>query len=303
MSLSLSELRKRGKDIDSAKKVLEKLGTNSGSNKDDRYWKVTRDQAGNGSAIIRFLPAPPDHENPDDFFVRMWSHAFKSNTGKWYIENSLTTLSKEDPVSVYNSKLWNSGIESDKKIARDQKRKLSYISNILVVNDPKNPDNNGKVFLFKYGQTIFDRINDCLSPVEDELETPDAYKPYDFWEGANFKLRVRNKDDYPNYDKSEWEARSEVSDDDSEIEKIWKSCHSLTAEVAEDKFKSYDDLQKRLDFVLGSSSNVTASAEDVADDDLDLPEATTKAKPTTKKAAPVVDDDDADYFAALASED
>lgn len=302
MTLSLSELRKRGKDIDSAKKVLEKLGSNTYS-KDDRYWQVTRDQAGNGSAIIRFLPAPMTSENPDDFFVRLWSHSFKVN-GKWYIENSLTTIGKDDPVSELNTQLWNSGVESDKKIAQTQKRKLYYISNILVVNDPKNPDNNGKVFLFKYGQKIFDRISDCLSPVDDDLGANEAFKPYDFWEGANFKLRVRNVENYPNYDKSEWESRSMIADDDEDIEAIWKGCHDLNAEVAEDKFKSYDELKKRLDMVIGGSAVKVAT--EVNDDDLDslVDEQPKEVKKPPKKTAVVTEDDsDEDYFASLASDD
>ena len=184
---------------------------------DERLWKPELDKSGNGYAVIRFLPSPEGEDLP---WAKVWNHAFQGPTGQWYIENSLTTIGQKDPVSEYNSKLWNSGVESDKEIARKQKRKLQYFSNILVVSDPKHPENEGKVMLFRYGKKIFDKMMEAMQPAFED-ETP--INPFDFWEGAEFKLKIRKVDGFWNYDKSEFSAPSPIADDESKIESIWKS--------------------------------------------------------------------------------
>ena len=212
---------------------------------DDRFWKPEVDKAGNGYAVIRFLPAPNGEDIP---WVRVFDHGFQG-IGGWYIENSLTTVGKKDPVSEYNSMLWNSGIEANKEQARKQKRRLKYIANIYVVSDPSNPQNEGKVFLYQFGKKIFDKINDVMNP-QFEDETP--VNPFDFWEGANFKLKIRNVEGYRNYDKSEFESPSTLGDfEDGELEAIWKQEQSLAEFIAPENFKSYEELQAKLNKVLG----------------------------------------------------
>ena len=198
---------------------------------DDRIWKAEVDKSGNGYAVIRFLP-PCDGE--DVPWARVFNHGFQGPTGQWYIENSLTTIGKKDPVSEYNRTLWNSGIEANKEIARKQKRRLTYFSNIYVVSDPKNPQNEGKVFLYKYGKKIFDKINDLMNP-EFEDETP--VNPFDFWEGANFKLKIRKVEGYQNYDKSEFEKPSQLVEDEAELERIWKTQYKLNEFTDDSNFK------------------------------------------------------------------
>ena len=211
---------------------------------DDRLWKPQLDKTGNGYAVIRFLPAPDGEDLP---WAKLYSHAFQG-PGGWFIENSLTTLGQKDPVSEHNSQLWNSGLESDKDIARKQKRKLSYYSNIYVVKDPVNPDNEGKVFLFKFGKKIFDKLTAAMQP---EFEDEDPINPFDFWAGANFKLKIKKVAGYWNYDSSEFARPGALLDDDDAMEAIWKKEHSLTALVAPDQFKTYEELKTRLDYVLG----------------------------------------------------
>jgi hypothetical protein len=238
--------KNRGEEI---KKLTEKINAmNSKSFEPDaRYWRLTTDKSKNGFAIIRFLPAPGSEDSP---FVRLWSHAFQGpKSGLWYIENSLTTLGQKDPMSEYNTMLYNSGIESDKKfVSEKSKRKLHYISNILIVQDKANPENEGKVFLFKYGKKIFEQLNDLMNPLEGEDAQP--INPFDLWEGANFNLRQRMVEDYPNYDKSSFASASPVASSDAEMEKIWKSEYSLEDEVNESKFKTYDELKDRLTLVM-----------------------------------------------------
>ena len=211
---------------------------------DERLWKPELDKSGNGYAVIRFLPAPDKEEIP---WAKLYTHAFQG-PGGWYIENSLTTVGGKDPVSDYNRELWNSGNESDKDTVRKQKRKLSYYSNIYVVKDPTNPQNEGKVFLFKYGKKIFDKVMEAMQP-EFEDETP--INPFDFWQGANFKLKIVKKDGYWNYDKSEFDKVGPVLEDDDALEGLWKKQYSLAAVTAPDQFKTYEDLEKRLKYVLG----------------------------------------------------
>jgi len=224
-------------------KEVEKMNNGSG-NQDERLWKPEMDKTGNGYAVIRFLPAPDGEDLP---WVKMYSHGFQG-PGGWYIENSLTTIGGKDPVSEHNRELWNSGNEDDKTTVRKQKRKLSYYANIYVVKDPTNPANEGQVKLYKFGAKIFDKIMAAMQP-EFEDETP--INPFDFWQGADFKLKIRKVDGYWNYDKSEFATAAPLLEDDDAMEAIWKKEYSLQALVAADQFKSYEDLKKRLDYVLG----------------------------------------------------
>jgi hypothetical protein len=232
-------------------KEVEKMSTTSGG-ADERLWKPEMDKTGNGFAVIRFLPAPEGEDLP---WAKMYSHAFQG-PGGWYIENSLTTIGQKDPLGEHNRELWNTGSEANKETVRKQKRKLSYYSNIYVVKDPTNPSNEGKVFLFKYGKKIFDKVMEAMQP-EFEDETP--INPFDFWQGANFKLKIVKKDGYWNYDKSEFGSVEPLLDDDDALEAIWKKEYSLAAVTAPDQFKSYDELERRLKMVLGQKTSPTQS--------------------------------------------
>ena len=238
-------------------KEVEKVNNSGGG--DDRLWKPELDKTGNGYAVIRFLPAPDGEEIP---WAKLYSHAFQG-PGGWYIENSLTTTGGKDPVSDYNRELWNSGNESDKDVVRKQKRKLSYYSNIYVVKDPTNPQNEGKVFLFKFGKKIFDKVMEAMQP-EFEDETP--INPFDFWQGANFKLKIKKVAGFWNYDSSEFDSVSPLLDDDDALEALWKKEYSLTAITAADQFKSYDDLEKRLKYVLGKKKPAVRYDESLEDE-------------------------------------
>ncbi len=287
-------------------KEVEKMNNNSGSS-DDRLWKLDVDKSGNGYAVIRFLPAPNGEDLP---FVKLYSHAFQG-PGGWYIENSLTTLGQKDPVSELNSELWNNGTDSGKELARKQKRKLTYVSNIYVVKDPANPANEGKVFLFKYGKKIFDKLTEAMQP---EFEDEQAIDPFDFWNGANFKLKAKNVAGYRNYDSSEFAAPGPLLDDDEELEAVWKKEYSLAEHIAADQFKSYDELKKRLDYVLGNKGTPRyQDPEDIEEEDTsrgsvkelddDLRSELNSLKPTRRAAVEDDEDDDAlSYFARLAEE-
>ena len=243
------------KSVGSISELTKKLETAEKKNsyQDDRFWKPTLDKASNGMAVFRFLPAP---ENEDMPWAKLYTHAFKVG-GRWYIENSRTTIGEKDPVSEMNSELWNSGLESDKDIARDRKRKLSYISNILVLKDPGAPENEGKVFLYKYGVKIFNKIQEAMQP---EFDDEDPINPFDYWAGANFKLKVRKVGGYINYDKSEFESPSELlGGEDGKLEELWKTQHSLQAFVAPDQFKTYDELKNKLQEVVGDDIRATES--------------------------------------------
>jgi len=241
---SLKKQSKLGSLTEKLVKEVEKMNTTGGGSADDRYWKPEMDKSGVGSAIIRFLPAPEGEDLP---WVKMYSHGFQG-PGGWYIENSLTTIGQKDPVSEYNRGLWNSGSEKDKETVRKQKRKLSYFANIYVVKDPAHPENEGKVFLFKFGKKIFDKILNAMQP---EFDDEDPINPFDFWTGANFRLKIRKVEGYWNYDKSEFDSSSPLMDDDDALEAIWKKEYSLSATLAADQFKSYDELEKRMNYVLG----------------------------------------------------
>ena len=260
---------------------------------DERLWKPELDKAGNGYAVIRFLPAIEGEDMP---WAKIWNHAFQGPTGQWYIENSLTTVGQKDPVSEYNTKLWNSGLESDKEIARKQKRKLQYYSNIYVVSDSKHPENEGKVFLFRYGKKIFDKLMAAMQP-EFPDETP--INPFDFWEGANFRLKIRKVDGYWNYDKSEFEKPSKLDEDDNKIEEIWKKQYSLNDFTAATNFKSYEELKTRLDAVLSGTVSVGNVVEQMADEPIETPKIDTKEVSAPSQES---DDDTMDYFQKLASE-
>ena len=244
--MSFDKLRKQsklGSLTDRLVKEVEKMNSSSGG-ADERFWKAELDKTGVGSAVIRFLPAPDGEELP---WVKVYSHAFQG-PGGWYIENSLTTTGGKDPVSDYNRTLWNSGNDADKDTVRKQKRKLSYYSNVYVVKDPLHPENEGRVFLFKYGKKIFDKVLEAMQPEFDD-ETP--INPFDFWQGANFKLKIVKKDGFWNYDKSEFDKVAPLLDDDDALEALWKKQYSLSAITAPDQFKSYEDLERRLKTVLG----------------------------------------------------
>ena len=260
---------------------------------DDRLWKPELDKTGNGYAVLRFLPATSGEEMP---WQRVWSHAFQDKGG-WFIENSLTTLNQKDPVSEENTRLWNTGVDSDKEIARKRKRKLSYYANVLIVSDPKHPENEGQVKLFKFGKKIFDKITEAMQPAFED-ETP--INPFDFWKGANFKLKIRKVDGYWNYDKSEFEGVSQIKENDEDIKSIWSKQYPLNPFVDPSNFKTYDELKEKLNRVIMGQRN-TETVENV-----DLPPHTTTSVPSGSdvKSTPASDEDDTmSYFSKLADED
>lgn len=256
---NLKKQSKLGSLTEKLVKEVEKMN-NSSSSKDERLWSLTVDKSQNGYAVIRFLPAPDGEDLP---FVKLYGHAFQG-TGGWLIDSCLTTLNQKCPVCEHNSGLWNSGMDSNKEVARKQKRKLTYMSNIYVVKDPANPDNEGKVFLFKYGKKIFDKLTTAMQP-EFEDETP--IDPFDFWSGANFKLKAKNVAGYRNYDSSEFASTSALLDDDDEMEAIWKKQYSLAEFLSPDQFKSYDEMKARLDAVLGLKGGSRRMDEEVEEEE------------------------------------
>ena len=303
MNTSIAALKRSKSNLDTLIGELNKVAepqTQKQSYQDDRFWKPELDKSGNGYAVFRFLPAVKNEDLP---WARLWSHAFQG-PGGWYIENSLTTLNKKDPVSESNSLLWNSGVDADKEIARKRKRKLSYIANVLIINDAKHPENEGQIKLFKFGKKIFDKITEAMKP---EFEDEKPINPFDFWEGANFKLKIRKVDGYWNYDKSEFDSASAIADNDEAIEEIWNKQYALKPFLAPENFKSYDELKSKLDKVLSGVRN-TGTAEDVA-----IPPAAQVSKPavveeTVSAPTPAVqEDEDSDetlsYFSKLAEED
>jgi len=279
-------------------KEVEKMNSNGGSG-DDRLWKPEVDKAGNGYAVVRFLPAPDGEDLP---WAKIYTHAFQG-PGGWYIENSLTSLGQKDPVSEYNTQLWNSGIDADKETARKQKRKLSYYANIYVVKDPSNPQNEGKVFLFKFGKKIFDKIMSSMQP---EFEDEEPINPFDFWQGADFKIKIKKVAGYWNYDSSEFARAGTLGDlDDDELEAIWKKEYSLSEIVAPEQFKSYDDLKKRLDYVLGVRGTPKFQDQETLEEEQAFEaERSAPAAPADLKSEldnlSTDDDDTLSYFAKLA---
>ena len=294
--MSLSTLKKSN----SLDKLLGAVQADSGggekkSYKDERLWKPVMDKSGNGYAVVRFLPAVEGEDMP---WAKVWNHAFQGPTGQWYIENSLTTVGQNDPVSEMNSAYWNSGVESDKEIARKQKRKLQYFANIYVVEDSANPENEGKVMLYRFGKKIFDK---CMEAMQPAFKDETAVNPFDFWEGANFKLKLRMVEGYWNYDKSEFSAPSPLFDDDDKLEEVWKKQYPLSEFSAATNFKSYEELKKRLDMVLVGTVKVGNATEVMEDVPWDEPKVDTKPTP-----APAVDNDGSEdtmsYFEKLAKE-
>jgi hypothetical protein len=267
-------------------------------------WKPELDKTGNGYAVIRFLPTPEGEEMP---WVSYFDHGFQG-PGGWYIEKSLTTLNKKDPVSEYNTSLWNTGIEANKEIARKQKRRLHYVSNVYVVSDPKNPDNEGKVFKYRYGKKIFEALKEAISPA---FEDEKAINPFDLRdEGANFKIKIRKVDGYWNYDKSEFDATAPLGDE-AMINSVFSQVHSLSSVIAPDEFKSYEELKEKLERVLGTLGS-TSTAESVAEDMEEVPwsnvnTASTASEPVIESAevsagTSAEEDDAMDYFKKLAQD-
>ena len=295
--MSFKDLKKQSKLGSLTAKLVKEVEkmNNTGGNTDDRIWKLDVDKSGNGYAVIRFLPAPEGEDLP---FVKLYSHAFQG-PGGWFIENSLTTLGQKDPVSEYNSLLWNNGTDAGKETARKQKRKLTYVSNIYVVKDPANPENEGKVFLYKYGKKIFDKLTAAMQP---EFEDEEAIDPFDFWQGANFKLKAKNVAGYRNYDSSEFAAQSSLLDDDDAMEALWKKQFSLSEIVAPDQFKTYEELKTRLDYVLGNKKTVAPVYEEEDTDRGEAEELVTAAVSTTPSSVNEDDDDALSYFQKLAEE-
>lgn len=249
--MSFADLKNRRKaSIDKLTAAAENAGGGEKKNyKDDRLWNLQRDKQGNGYAVIRFLPAAEGNELP---WNRYWDHGFQGPTGQWYIENSLTSIGQNDPVGELNGRLWNSGIEADKEKSRKQKRRLHYVANILVVSDPANPQNEGKVMIYKFGKKIFDKLMDAMKP---EFQDEEPLNPFDFWSGADFKLKARIVDGWVNYDKSEFASPKALSEDDEELEGIYNKLHDLREFTDPKNYKSYDELKARLMTVLGEQAN------------------------------------------------
>ena len=300
--MSLESLRKSNSLDKLLNAVKEDSAPQEGkkSYKDERLWKPELDKSGNGYAVLRFLPSCEGEDLP---WAKLWSHAFQGPTGQWYIENSRTTIGSgdigKDPVSEHNTALWNTGIESDKEIARKQKRKLQYYSNVYVVSDAKHPENEGKVFLFRYGKKIFDKIMESMQPAfPDDV----AVNPFDFWEGANFKLKIRKVDGYWNYDKSEFDSPTAIFKEESAIESLWKKQYPLDEFTNSNAFKSYDELKTRLDIVLSGKTTVGNVTDTLEDAPVAAPVVDTK-----EVSAPIVEtqveesDDSMDYFNKLAN--
>ena len=303
---SLKKASSTGNTLAKLTQEIEKLNQpqSASSNVDERLWKPELDKSGNGYAVIRFLPAPDGEDLP---FAKVWSHAFKGPGGQWYIENSLTTLGKQDPVSEYNTELWNAGGEGSpqRAQARAQKRKLSYYSNIYVVSDPTHPENEGRVFLYKYGKKIFDKLVEAMQPA---FADEKALDPFNFWEGADFKLKIRKVDGYWNYDKSEFSAPAPLLKDDVKLESIWKQAYSLADFEAPKNFKSYEKLKSRLDLVLGITAAPTPDPIDESLEDLSEGKSwgaeVSNFREKAVASSPVEDEEDAlSYFSKLAEEE
>ena len=302
--MSFATLKKASSSANALSKLtqeIEKLNQPQRTGADERLWKPELDKSGNGFAVIRFLPAPNGEDMP---WAKVWSHAFKGPGGQWYIENSLTTLGKDDPVGELNRELWNSGRDTDKEIARAQKRKLSYYSNIYVVSDPAHPENEGKVFLYKFGKKIFDKLIEAMQPAFAD-ETP--LDPFNFWTGANFKLKIRKVDGYWNYDKSEFATPTPLLEDDKALEGIWKQAYPLAEFEDPKNFKSYEDLEKRLNNVLGLGKAPAPVVADESEEEVTPQKWGKEVSEFREKAvaaSPVEDEENTlSYFQSLAQED
>jgi hypothetical protein len=298
--MSFENLKRNRDQISKLISAAEKVGgsTEKKSYGDDRFWKPSVDKAGNGYAVLRFLPAPEGEDLP---WVRYWDHGFKGPTGQWYIENSLTSIGQPDPVGELNSRLWNSGTDADKEKARTQKRRLHYVTNVLVVSDPANPENEGKVFLYKFGKKIFDKIMDVMQP---SFQDEEPVNPFDFWAGANFKLKIRNLEGYRNYDKSEFESVSALSEDDAKLESIYGGLNSLQEFVDPKNYKTYDELKAKLMRVLGEQAESGApTMAQMAQVNEPAPAPMETMAPVTAEEVAMDEDDTMSYFAKLANDD
>ena len=265
---------------------------------DDRQWKATVDKAGNGYAVLRFLPAPEGNETP---WARFWDHGFKGPTGQWMIERSLTSIGQPCPISEANSALWNSGNEDDKNIARDRKRRLHYVSNVLIVSDPSNPSNEGKVMLYTFGKKIHDKIMDVMQP---QFQDEAPLNPYDMWEGADFKLKIRNVEGYRDYGKSEFGSQSALLDgDDEKLEELYAKTYDLSEYTDPSEYKTYEELSARLALVLGETRPVTAAHAVALDTQSPAPAPASAPQPAIASTAVSDDDDTMAYFSSLAAED
>ena len=296
--MSFANLKRQSGNLDKLKTAVEALSSKEENTKSENFWKPEVDKAGNGMAVIRFLPAPEVDGDDALPWVKSFTHGFQGPGGQWLIDECLTTKGQSCPICDHNSGLWATGIEANKNIVRNQKRKLSYIANIYVVSDPKHPENNGQVKLFKFGKKIFDKITAAMNP---EFEDEEAINPFDLWKGANFKLKIRKVDGYQNYESSSFDSSGPLSDDDSELEAIWKKEFSLKEQIADSKFKSYEELQTRLNKVLGLNGEVVPTKTTVET----LKEVAKKAPKIEEELIEpdLSEDDDMAYFSKLAQED
>ena len=293
---SFANLKRNRSSMEKLAKAIEATAqpnSEAGSKDDTRMWQPSVDKSGNGTAVIRFLPAPAVDGDDALPWVRVFSHGFQG-PGGWLIDNCLTTLNEKCPVCEHNNTLWNSGIDANKDVARKQKRKLSYIANVLVISDPANKDNEGQIKLFKFGKKIFDKISEAMNP---EFDDEQPVNPFDLWEGANFKLKIRNVEGYRNYDKSEFADKSALYDDDAKLEELWKKEYSLKEFVEKKQFKSYEQLKGRLDKVLGFDGAQVASSRKATDEPISLTEADVSALDNVEQ------DEDLDYFKSLADKE
>ena len=306
--MSFADLKRNRTDLS---KLVAQAQETSGATQtqrqsdDPRFWMPTRDKAGNGYAVIRFLPGDAAAATP---WIRYWDHAFKGPTGQWYIEKSLTSIGQQDPLSELNSKMWNSGVESDKTIVRQRKRNLRYVANVLIVSDPSAPENEGQVKLYRFGKKIFDKIMDSMQP---QFPDEKPVNPFDMWEGADFTVKIRKVEGYPNYDASSFKAPAAVPGSDQELEELYNKQHDLNEWGDPKNYKTYDELKSRLAMVLGEQAPRTMKQEaslELDDAVPDFPKADAPApqaapEPAVSTAESTSDDDTMSYFAKLAAED
>ena len=310
--MDFSKLKKSsGSNLDKLSKAVVAMGSTERNDDSSEYWKCELDKAGNGYAIIRFLPTPPSDVDSDGLpWVKYFDHGFQG-PGGWYIEKSLSSIGLDDPVGKYNSELWETGVESNKAIARNQKRRLHYVSNIFIVKDSKHPEHEGKVFKFVYGKKIFEKVTQAMNP---QFEDDKPIDPFDLWTGANFKLKIRKVDSYQNYDLAEFDSASPLFDDDDKLEQIWKSEFSLKEILDTKNFKDYATLEARLKRVLGQNNQskyktaedyTTKSLDNIEDENF-IKETVAEKKTTASFATAKVDDEDDDdmsYFSKLIGDD
>lgn len=285
--------RSSGSSLEKLSKAVESMNSSNYNSDDDKYWKCELDKSSNGYAVIRFLPSPSADEGDGLPWVKYYDHGFQG-PGGWYIEKSLTSINEKDPLSEYNSELWATGIEANKEIARKQKRRLHYVSNIYIIKDPKNPENEGQVKLFRYGKKIFEKITQAMNP---QFEDDTPIDPFDFWKGANFKLKIRKVDGYQNYDLSEFDSSAALFDDDDKMEAIWKKEYSLKEILDKKNFKTYDELKTRLDRVLGVTSPTVSRSNTF--EAVKAQRIENKEKEIESAFVSDESDDDLDYFSKL----